>query len=208
MSRELQQYLCAFIVRNLAALHRTGQAHNDLKADNIVLAESDNGTIGTMIIDLGSAHSLSSPVSEWCTTINYVPPEVYAYHSKGAWLPKRPFDPRQVDMFNLGTTFFTILFQAFPFNVSAEQPDIRIDTLYQSLNDVANPQRLHDCTFFKLHQSNGKCDEAALYLIWHLMRPIPSQRPTLDQVGQFYWIKNAPLVPSEAIVSEMRSLVR
>ena len=96
LSNELQQFLCSSIFRNIVEFHQTtGIAHNDLKPDNIVLAELDNGHIGTMLIDLGSAHSLSSQVAEWCTTMNYVPPEVYPFFAKyRGRLPKRPFGPR------------------------------------------------------------------------------------------------------------------
>jgi len=53
-----------------------------------------------------------------------------------------------VDVFTLGATFFTILFQSFPFNVSNDFHNIYKDNKYKALYDDVEPNRLHDCEFF------------------------------------------------------------
>jgi hypothetical protein len=53
-----------------------------------------------------------------------------------------------VDVFTLGATFFTILFQSFPFNVSNDFHNIYKDPKYIALDDDVDPYKLHDCEFF------------------------------------------------------------
>lgn len=67
-------------MRSLAALHAVGLAHLDIKPDNVVMQENDNGVLKTAFIDFGSADSVTSYVSRWSTTINYVPPEVRPFY--------------------------------------------------------------------------------------------------------------------------------
>lgn len=111
LSNETRRYLCASFVRNLSQLTNHGLAHGDMKPDNIVLTQDENGVIGTALIDLGSAGASHLPVSWSVGTINYEAPEAYPYYPGSRLAHKaKPFCPKKMDVFNVGTTIFTTLF--------------------------------------------------------------------------------------------------
>lgn len=81
LSHDTQQYLCADLLRSVAALHADGLAHLDIKPDNVVMLENDNRLLKMALIDFGSADSVSSYISRWSTTFIYAPPEVRPFNS-------------------------------------------------------------------------------------------------------------------------------
>lgn len=95
--RELKPQQVALIIQRIAeglsAIHASGVLHGDLKPANIIMR---HGTIDPVIIDFGSAFSLSSkqntPDSWRGGTLGYIAPEI---------LQQRPYDHR-LDFFSLG----------------------------------------------------------------------------------------------------------
>lgn len=63
LSNEARRYLCASFIRNLSVLTKNGISHCDMKPDNIVLVQDENGLIGTALIDFGSACASEELVS-------------------------------------------------------------------------------------------------------------------------------------------------
>lgn len=95
--RDLEPQQVALIIQRIAeglsAIHASGVLHGDLKPANIIMR---HGTIDPVIIDFGSAFSLSSkqnPSDCWRGgTLGYIAPEI---------LQQRPYDHR-LDFFSLG----------------------------------------------------------------------------------------------------------
>jgi serine/threonine protein kinase len=91
----------------LAALHRAGFVHGDVKPDNIRLV--DNGT--AKLIDLGFAHRPGENASflrdgYLLGTADYLAPELCAFGRDGN---------EASDMFSLGVTFFEMLAGCLPY---------------------------------------------------------------------------------------------
>jgi eukaryotic-like serine/threonine-protein kinase len=95
----------------LAALHRAGFVHGDVKPDNIRLV--DDGT--AKLIDLGFAHRPGENASFFrrgylLGTADYVAPEQCAFH---------PNVDESSDLFSLGVTFFEMLAGRLPYPVGS-----------------------------------------------------------------------------------------
>jgi len=103
-------------------------AHCDVKPDNLVLMPD----LTLSLIDFGSADILSAKIQRWVSTVNYAPPEVL---QGGRYFQRiaPAFSAGPVDSFNLGVTFFIIMFQNAPFGISVDQPHHERDYLYSQL---------------------------------------------------------------------------
>jgi serine/threonine protein kinase len=91
----------------LAALHRLGFIHGDVKPDNIRLV--DAGT--AVLIDLGFAHrpgENAALLEEGCLlgTVNYLPPEMCG---------EAPTADTSADLYSLGVTLFEMLTGTLPY---------------------------------------------------------------------------------------------
>src|SRR5262245_37213746 len=108
----------------LAALHRKGFIHGDVKPDNIRLVDSGKA----MLLDLGFAHrpDENAPLLEKgyvLGTVNYLAPEL---------CEPEPKDDARADIYSLGMTLFEMLTGQLPF-----QPGKPLETMHRHRTDEA-----------------------------------------------------------------------
>ncbi len=104
VSATLGLAIAAQLIKGVAALHRAGVIHRDIKPDNVILLASG----GLRLIDLGVARAPQLddfPEDVAPGTPNYMAPELYA----GARGDERS------DIFALGVTLFRMFTGAFPY---------------------------------------------------------------------------------------------
>lgn len=138
----------------LAALHRAGFVHGDVKPENIRLV--DDGT--AVLIDLGFAHRPGENVHFFqqgyiLGTVNYLAPELCA---------SAPDADQRSDLFSLGVTLFEMLTGTLPFpSGSLEQ------TLRRHSDDPPADIRRHA----------GPLSPALIALVERLLARQPADRP-------------------------------
>jgi serine/threonine protein kinase len=106
----------ADVARGLAAAHRLGKVHRDIKPGNILLKQQDDGSRTVKIIDFGIASDLSgaNPTTraDPFATDGYSPLEQYVMKGKD-------LDGR-TDLYSLGMTLYQMLTRRRPFNPAAQ----------------------------------------------------------------------------------------
>ena len=108
--------IAAQLIKGVAALHRAGVIHRDIKPDNVILLSGG----GVRLVDLGVARAPQLdeiPEDVAPGTPNYMAPELYA----GA-----PGDERS-DIFAIGVTLFRLFTGAYPYaeTDSSARPSFR-----------------------------------------------------------------------------------
>ncbi|MFT3942896.1 MAG: Stk1 family PASTA domain-containing Ser/Thr kinase [Ancrocorticia sp.] len=118
-------------LRALAAAHRAGLAHRDVKPENVLLTEPlppvrlfEQPTIHAKVTDFGLARIVSSTTTASSTplmgTINYVAPEIITSESASA----------TSDLYSVGIMLYEFLTGELPF-----QADTAIATAYKHINN-------------------------------------------------------------------------
>ena len=104
------------IAQGLNALHEARILHRDLKPSNIWLTNQKSGRDKIIILDLGLAHRIDSPISDglYCGTLGYMSPE----QTNGDRIDVRS------DLFSLGCVLFEMLNGKAPFSFTS-----RIDAI-------------------------------------------------------------------------------
>ena len=102
LSKMSGRYITKNIISNLFSLYKHCQiAHLDLKPDNIMFQED----LTLTFIDFGSSGPTNEMVARYSSTPNFYPPELTRFKESGDH-----YAPLPVDIFNLGTTVFILLF--------------------------------------------------------------------------------------------------
>lgn len=138
----------------LAAMHKAGYIHGDVKPDNIRLA--DSGT--AILIDLGFAHRPGENQALLedgfvLGTANYLAPELCAAQAQ---------DDPQADMFSLGVTLFEMLTGELPYPSGSV-----VETMNRHRSEP--PRSLLDYS--------GEWPDALVDLVEALLAQQPQQRP-------------------------------
>lgn len=159
LERPTAVWIARQIAEALAALHRKGFIHGDVKPENIRL-----GDVGTaLLLDLGYAHrpGENAPLLEKgyiLGTVNYLAPELCG---------DQPHDDLRADIYSLGTTLFEMLTGQLPFPAGAP-----LETMRRHRTD--EPMLLADC----LPTASATLTE----LIDRMLSRDPADRPNADRL--------------------------
>ncbi|XP_027622806.1 PAS domain-containing serine/threonine-protein kinase isoform X2 [Tupaia chinensis] len=152
----LDEPLASFIFRQLVAavgyLRSQGIIHRDIKDENIVIAED----FTIKLIDFGSAAYLEKGklFYTFCGTIEYCAPEV---------LMGNPYRGPELEMWSLGVTLYTLIFEENPFCEVEE-----------TMEAVIRPPFL--------------VSQELTSLVSGLLQPAPEQRTTLEELVIDPWV--------------------
>ncbi|XP_007941501.2 PAS domain-containing serine/threonine-protein kinase [Orycteropus afer afer] len=152
----LDEPLASYIFRQLVSavgyLRSKDIIHRDIKDENIVIAED----FTIKLIDFGSAAYLESGklFYTFCGTIEYCAPEV---------LMGSPYRGPELEMWSLGVTLYTLIFEENPFC-----------ELEETVAAVLNPPYV--------------VSKELLSLLSGLLQPAPEQRTTLEKLVEDPWV--------------------
>ncbi|XP_037017254.2 PAS domain-containing serine/threonine-protein kinase isoform X2 [Artibeus jamaicensis] len=152
----LDEPLASYIFRQLVSavgyLRSKSILHRDIKDENVVIAED----FTIKLIDFGSAAYLERGklFYTFCGTIEYCAPEV---------LMGNPYEGPELEMWSLGVTLYTLIFEENPFCEVEE-----------TMEAMLNPPYL--------------VSEDLMKLIAGLLQPVPEQRVTLEKLVTDPWV--------------------
>lgn len=138
------------ILRGVAHLHEEGIAHRDIKPDNILICEDEDGEMLLKIIDFGFATS-NNLADLHCGTPNFMAPELLEKVVK--------YSTTCVDIWALGVTLFYLCEGRYPFKGYDEKD------LFRSI-------RLGKYEFKKIQ------NESIMEIISEMLDPNPKTRAT------------------------------
>ncbi len=156
----------------LLALHQAGVVHRDLKCDNVVLCEDDDGTVDVRLIDFGFAtvwrdggiNDINTFCNKFIGTEPYLAPELAWKMDYGA----------PVDVYALGVMCHICLIGQFPFKAGTLQGTIQL---------------IKEGNLRMLNESGGKITEEAISFCRALLQRRPRTRLTAAGLLQHRWIR-------------------
>nr|XP_036865461.1 PAS domain-containing serine/threonine-protein kinase isoform X4 [Manis javanica] len=152
----LDEPLASYIFRQLVSavgyLRSKNIIHRDIKDENIVIAED----FTIKLIDFGSAAYLEKDklFYTFCGTTEYCAPEV---------LLGNPYRGPELEMWSLGVTLYTLVFEENPFCEVEETMAAAVNPPFLVSEDLMN-------------------------LISGLLQPVPEQRTTLEKLATDPWV--------------------
>ncbi|XP_062050173.1 PAS domain-containing serine/threonine-protein kinase isoform X2 [Lepus europaeus] len=152
----LDEPLASYIFRQLVSavgyLRSKSILHRDIKDENIVIAED----FTIKLIDFGSAAYLERGklFYTFCGTIEYCAPEV---------LMGNPYRGPELEMWSLGVTLYTLIFEENPFCELEETMEAAIHPPYLVSQEL-------------------------MHLVSGLLQPAPQQRTTLEKLATDPWV--------------------
>nr|KAF6496918.1 PAS domain containing serine/threonine kinase [Rousettus aegyptiacus] len=152
LDEPLASHIFRQLVSAVAYLRSRGVIHRDIKDENIVIAED----FTIKLIDFGSAAYLERGrlFYTFCGTIEYCAPEV---------LMGSPYKGPELEMWSLGVTLYTLVFEENPFCELEETMEAAISPPYPVSEDLMN-------------------------LMSGLLQPVPEQRTTLEKLVTDPWV--------------------
>ncbi|XP_072818113.1 PAS domain-containing serine/threonine-protein kinase isoform X1 [Vicugna pacos] len=140
------------LVSAVGYLHSQSVLHRDIKDENVVIAED----FSIKLIDFGSAAYLDAGrlFYTFCGTIEYCAPEV---------LLGNPYKGPELEMWSMGVTLYTLIFEENPFCELEETMEAAINPPYLVSEDLMN-------------------------LMSGLLQPVPEQRTTLEKLATDPWV--------------------
>jgi serine/threonine protein kinase len=166
--------IVAQVLKALAALHREGIAHRDVKFDNILMVSDDPTSVEynrAVICDFGLCKHLDGP-SRMCGTKQFWAPELVTAASgtrPGDPLPEANYDVK-VDVWAAGFVLYTLLFGKEPFKNQNE------DAMYAEIRRGATIP------------TDAGVSPGAHDLVSRLLSVDPRERPTADAALCHSWL--------------------
>jgi len=171
LSDDLRLKIAKVTAFGLKQLHEQGTAHLDLKPDNLFVekkkitdASGKPATVVTVrLIDFSSAIADGVRPDVYCGTPGYSSPE---------HIDSRKFGLPDVssDVFTLGIIFYELLAKAYPYSTGDGAPSLEEQTCNRITEE---PIKL-----------NRSLPQEVSELLWQMIAPQPSDRPTMEQVHQ------------------------
>lgn len=171
--REARRYF-AQIIDAVSFCHSQGIVHRDLKVDNLLLTNNDDGTHDVKIADFGLANVLKEDelLQTVCGTPGYAAPEV---------LRCRGYDGRTADIWSCGVVLYVMLAGCLPFEEAALTTLLyKADRADYEMPEVSDP---------------------AADLIRHILIANPLKRFTAVDISEHEWMKGTCSVESHPSVS-------
>ncbi|XP_044523608.1 PAS domain-containing serine/threonine-protein kinase [Gracilinanus agilis] len=152
LDEPLASYIFRQVVAAVVYLRSKNITHRDIKDENIIIGED----FTIKLVDFGSAVYMEPGkyFYTFCGTIEYCSPEVLMGHA---------YTGPELEMWALGVTLYTLMFEENPFN-----------ELEEALEAILNPPFL--------------VSSELLNLLCGLLHPEPEKRSTLDLVTQHPWV--------------------
>lgn len=91
------------MLKQVSELHKNKLIHRDIKTENFIVNETEEGKIEVVLVDLGEAVSSDVVTMEYASTFGYAAPETYAL-----MLDKAPYT-FQTDYYSLGVSIAEVL---------------------------------------------------------------------------------------------------
>ncbi|KAH8352800.1 ovarian-specific serine/threonine-protein kinase Lok isoform X1 [Drosophila takahashii] len=154
-------------------LHDRGITHRDLKPDNVLLETNDEETL-LKVSDFGLSKFVQkdSVMRTLCGTPLYVAPEVLITGGREAYT-------RKVDIWSLGVVLFTCLSGTLPFSDEYGTPAA---------------QQIKRGKFAYGHPAWKGVSQRAKLLINQMLIVDPEKRPSIDDVLQCSWLRDAQML--------------
>ncbi|XP_052851672.1 ovarian-specific serine/threonine-protein kinase Lok isoform X2 [Drosophila gunungcola] len=154
-------------------LHDRGITHRDLKPDNVLLETNDEETL-LKVSDFGLSKFVQkdSVMRTLCGTPLYVAPEVLITGGREAYTKK-------VDIWSLGVVLFTCLSGTLPFSDEYGTPAA---------------QQIKKGRFAYGHSAWKGVSQRAKLLINQMLIVDPERRPSIDDVLQCTWLRDAQVL--------------
>ncbi|KAE8397696.1 kinase-like domain-containing protein [Aspergillus pseudonomiae] len=173
-SRQLEETEadCFFkqLIRGLTHIHHMDIAHRDLKPQNLLL--TSQGCLKISDFDIaerchytrdGRPHT----TDRLCGSAQYISPEQYT---------KKKFDPRAADVWATGVTYIAMRVGWIPWEIAEPEED---DGFRKFLQCIGNSG----------YDPIGRLSHICQNVIWSLLDPIPSRRPTAHSIIQSLWMQ-------------------
>ncbi|KAH8249708.1 hypothetical protein KR032_011643 [Drosophila birchii] len=166
-------------------LHDRGITHRDLKPDNVLLETNDEDTL-LKVSDFGLSKFVQkdSVMRTLCGTPLYVAPEVLITGGREAYTKK-------VDIWSLGVVLFTCLSGTLPFSDE-----------YGS----SAAEQIKKGKFAYRHPAWKGVSQRAKLLINQMLIVDPAKRPSIDDVLQCSWLRDAAMLQKAKQLMKLESM--
>jgi len=159
------------IIKAIKYSHSKEVVHRDIKLENILM--DSHGKVTVIDFGLCDIVKRGTHSQRFCGSIDYVAPEL---------LSRSSYDAYKSDVFSLGVVLYTLLFAEFPFIAKERVSAMKLK------------KEMPKIIFSETKLKRWKINPLAKDLITQMLRPLPENRPTLEEIRSHAWLKKKPIV--------------